>query len=102
MELNNENNENENDFNNENDEFKQNNLFSIKYKDIYIDGVSPNFQMREGFELNKNDEDHTLFIGQWKNNMKEGLGFLKINDNTYYRGKFHQNQLEGDGFIFKI
>ena len=46
------NNENENDFNNENDEFKKNNLFSIKYKDIYIGGVSPNFQMREGFGLN--------------------------------------------------
>jgi len=54
MELNNEN--DENDLNNENDEFKQNNLFSIKYKNIYIGGVSPNFQMREGFGLNKYDD----------------------------------------------
>ena len=94
------NNENENDFNNENDEFKQNNLFSIKYKDIYIGGVSPNFQMREGFGLNKYNEDHTFYIGLWKNNMKEGFGFLKINDDTYYLGHFHQNQFEGDCILY--
>ena len=97
--LNNEN-ENENDFNNENDEFKKNNLFSIKYKDIYIGGVSPNFQMREGFGLNKYNEDHTFYIGLWKNNMKEGFGFLKIDDDTYYLGHFHQNQFEGDCILY--
>ena len=32
--------------------------------------------------------------------MKEGLGFLKINDNTYYIGQFHQNQLEDDGILY--
>ena len=94
------NNENENDFNNENDEFKKNNLFSIKYKDIYIGGVSPNFQMREGFGLNKYNEDHTFYIGLWKNNMKEGFGFFKINDDTYYLGHFHQNQFEGDCILY--
>ena len=94
------NNENENDFNNENDEFKKNNLFSIKYKDIYIGGVSPNFQMREGFGLNKYNEDHTFYIGLWKNNMKEGFGFLKIDDDTYYLGHFHQNQFEGDCILY--
>ena len=96
-----ENNENDkNNKNDENDEFKQSNIFSIKYKDIYIGGISPNFQMREGFGLNKYDEDHSLYIGLWKNNMKEGFGFLKVNDDTYYIGNFHQNQLEGECILY--
>ena len=56
--------------------------------------------MREGFGLNKYDEDHSLYIGLWKNNMKEGFGFLKVNDDTYYIGNFHQNQLEGECILY--
>lgn len=75
------------------------NLFSIKYNDIYIGGISPNFLMREGLGLNKYSEE-TFYIGEWKNNMKEGLGFLKIDNNNFYIGYFHQNQLDGDGILY--
>ena len=93
----------QNDDNESNDEIyekNQNNLFSIKYKDIYIGGISPNFQMREGFGLNKYNKEHAFYFGQWKNNMKEGIGFLKINDDTFYIGYFHQNQLDGDCILY--
>ena len=92
--------ENDNDSNNENEEKYQNNIFSIKYKDIYIGGISPNFQMREGFGFNRYDENHSFYIGQWKNNMKEGMGFLKIDENNYYFGNFHQNQFDGEGILY--
>ena len=46
------------------------NLFSIKYNDIYIGGISPNFQMREGLGLNKYSEE-TFYIGEWKNTVKK-------------------------------
>ena len=89
-----------NDSNNKNDESYQNNLFSIKYKDIYIGGVSPNFQIREGFGLNKYNEEQIFYLGQWKNNMKEGIGFLKIDDDTFYIGYFHHNQFDGEGILY--
>ena len=92
--------ENVDESNNENDENNQGNIFSIKYKDIYIGGISPTFQMREGFGLNKYNEDQTFYVGQWKNNMKEGMGFLKIEDNIFYIGNFHQNQFDGDGILY--
>ena len=33
--------------------------------------------MREGFGLNKYENSSSFYLGQWKNNMKEGTGFLK-------------------------
>ena len=92
--------ENDNDSNDENEEKKSNNIFSIKYKDIYIGGISPNFQMREGFGFNRYDESHSFYIGQWKKNMKEGMGFLKIDENNYYFGNFHNNQFDGEGILY--
>ena len=75
-------------------------FFLIKYKDIYIGGVSLNFDLREGFGLNKYENSSSFYIGQWKNNMKEGIGFLKIDDNTLYVGSFHLNQFEGFGMVY--
>ena len=92
--------ENADESNNANIEDNQDNLFSIKYKDIYIGGISPTFQKREGFGLNKYNEDQTFYVGQWKNNMKEGMGFLKIDNNIFYIGNFHQNQFDGDGILY--
>ena len=87
----------EDDSNNENND---NNLFSINYKDIYIGGISANFKMREGFGLNKYENENIFYVGQWKNNMKEGIGFLKINDDTFYAGYFHKNQFDGNGILY--
>ena len=93
-------NQKEKNDNEQNDENYQNNIFSIKYKNIYIGGISPNFQMREGFGINKYDEDHSFYLGQWKHNMKEGIGCLKINDDSFYIGHFHHNQLDGEGILY--
>ena len=82
------------------DENNKNILFLIKYKDVYIGGVSTSFELREGFGLNKYDNSSSFYIGQWKENMKEGIGFLKIDDNTLYIGSFHLNQFEGFGMIY--
>ena len=87
----------EDDSNNENND---NNLFSINYKDIYIGGISANFKMREGFGLNKYENENIFYVGQWKNNMKEGIGLLKINDDTFYAGYFHKNQFDGNGILY--
>jgi len=84
----------------ENEENKKNNLFLIKYKNIYIGGISINLKMREGFGLNKYENSSSFYLGQWKNNMKEGTGFLKIDDNKLYIGSFHHNQFEGFGIIY--
>lgn len=92
--------EKENDSNSQSEENYPNNLFSIKYKDIYIGGISPNFHFRDGFGLNKYKEDQVFYLGQWKNNLKEGIGYLKIDDNTFYVGYFHQNQFSGEGIIY--
>jgi len=87
----------EDDSNNENND---NNLFSINYKNIYIGGISANFKMREGFGLNKYENENIFYLGQWKNNMKEGIGLLKINDDTFYAGYFHKNQFDGNGILY--
>ena len=86
--------------NEENDGLNENNIFCIKYKDIYIGGIAPNFQMREGFGLNKYNEDESFYLGKWVNNMKDGLGFLKIDATTCYVGNFHQNQFNGEGILY--
>ena len=84
---------------NDNDIAYENNIFAIKYKDIYIGGISPNFQMREGFGLNKYNDEDSFYLGKWRNNMKEGLGCLKIDTNNIYIGNFHQNQFDGEGIL---
>ena len=84
----------------ENEENKKNNLFLVNYKNIYIGGISINLKMREGFGLNKYENSSSFYLGQWKNNMKEGTGFLKIDDNKLYIGSFHHNQFEGFGIIY--
>lgn len=84
---------------NDNDEVYENNIFAIKYKDIYIGGISPNFQMREGFGLNKYNDEDSFYLGKWSNNMKEGLGCLKIDTNNIFVGNFHHNQFDGEGIL---
>ena len=72
----------------------------IKYKDIYIGSVSIfNFNIRQGFGLNKYSEN-SFYLGQWKNNMKEGIGFLKIDISKMYVGSFHENQFDGFGILY--
>ena len=88
----------ENEENEENNNSK--NIFLIKYKNIYIGGLSNNLCLREGFGLNKYENSSSFYLGQWKNNMKEGTGFLKIDDNKLYIGSFHNNQFEGFGIIY--
>lgn len=77
-----------------------NNLFLIKYKNDYIGGISINFNLREGFGLNKYINNSSFYLGQWKDNMKEGTGFLKIDNETLYIGSFHLNQFDGFGILY--
>ncbi len=84
----------------EDEENHKNILFLSEYKNIYIGGISLNFTSREGFGLNKYGNSTSFYLGQWKDNMKEGTGFLKIDDNTLYIGSFHLNQFEGFGILY--
>ena len=93
----NENKENEEE---EEEEDNKNILFLIEYKNIYIGGISLNFKFREGFGINKYENSSLFYIGQWKNNMKEGIGFLKIDENRLYIGSFHNNQFQGLGLLY--
>lgn len=78
----------------------RNDLVFIKYKDIYIGGISlQDFHKREKFGLNKYNEN-CFYIGQWKNNMKHGIGFIKINSNQMYIGGFEFNQFNGFGLLY--
>ena len=61
---------------------------------------SANLIFREGFGLNKYENSFSFYIGHWKNNMKEGIGFLKVDDNKLYIGSFHLNQFEGFGILY--
>ena len=84
----------------EEEEKNKNILFLIQYRNIYIGGISLDFKSREGFGINKYENSSSFYLGQWKNNMKEGIGFLKIDENTLYIGSFHLNQFEGFGILY--
>ena len=79
----------------------RNYIIYIKYKDIYIGGLSIfDFKTREGFGLNKylNEKVQSFYIGQWEKNKKCGIGFLKIDESHLYFGKFKDNQINENGF----
>ena len=83
-----------------NKEDERNYIIYIKYKDIYIGGLSIfDFKSREGFGLNKylDNKESPFYIGEWKENQKNGIGFLKIDDNHLYFGNFKENQLNDNG-----
>ena len=62
----------------------RNYLLFINYENIYIGAVSiKDLSRRENFGLNIYSDD-CFYIGRWKDNMKEGIGFLKINENLMY------------------
>ena len=78
----------------------RNYLLFINYENIYIGAVSINdLSRRENFGLNIYSDD-CFYIGRWKDNMKEGIGFLKINENLMYAGNFSSNQFNGFGFLY--
>ena len=82
---------------------ERNYIIYIKYKNIYIVGISIlDFKSREGFGLNKyiNDKEQTFYLGQWKKNKKWGIGFLKLDKDHLYFGNFIENQMYGDGLYF--
>ncbi len=81
----------------------RNYILYIKYKDIYIGGLSIfDFQSKEGFGLYKypNNPDKSFYLGQWEENQKSGKGFLKIDNNHLYLGNFKNNQMHGDGLYY--
>ena len=83
-----------------NQEDPRNFLLFIKYENIYIGAISiTDISKRESFGLNIYSND-CFYIGRWKENMKEGLGFLKVNENIMYMGNFMNNQLNGFGILF--
>ena len=78
----------------------QNSLLFINYKEIYIGGINLlNINSREKFGLNKYSSN-SFYLGQWKNNIKDGIGFLKVNEGIEYMGNFKQNQINGYGMLF--
>ena len=101
----------------DNEENKMNELYShlkdkddtrnftlyIKYKDIYIGGISIlDFKSREDFGLNKylDKSEPSFYYGQWEHNRKSGIGFLKIDNSHFYIGNFSNNQLNGEGLYY--
>ena len=75
----------------------------IKYKDIYIGGVSIfDFQSKEGFGMYKylNLPGNPFYLGQWDADVKSGIGFLRMDKNHFYLGNFNNNQMEGEGIYY--
>ena len=93
-------NEEDDEINNSLDpEDSRNYLLFIKYQDIYIGAISiDDFSRRENFGLNIYS-NVSFYIGRWKENMKNGIGFLKINENVLYIGNFKDNQFNGFGIL---
>ena len=80
----------------------RNYIVSIKYKDKYNGGLSIfDFKSRTRFGLNiyLNNNESTFYFGQWKNNQKSGIGFIKT-DNSLYIGIFSNNQINGIGLLY--
>ena len=80
-------------------------LLLTRYNDIYIGCISKDNFKREEYGLNKykiqeNQKTTPFFLGHWKNNQKDGIGFLKINDDILYFGEFKNNQIEGKGALY--
>ena len=86
-----------------NKEDRRNYFIYIKYKEIYIGGLSIfDFKSKEDFGLYKylKNPDPSFYLGQWKNNQKSGIGFLKIDNNHFYFGNFKDNQMNGYGIYY--
>ena len=82
---------------------ERNNIIYIKYRNIYIGGLSIfDFKSREGFGLNKyvNNEKEIFYLGQWRNNKKWGIGFLRLDSEHLFFGNFKDNQMYGEGLYF--
>ena len=82
---------------------ERNYIIYIKFKNIYIGGLSIfDFKSRVGFGLNKYiiKNDKSFYIGRWEENKKCGIGCLKIDNNHLYFGKFKENQINEDGIYY--
>jgi len=78
----------------------RNYLLFVNYENVYIGAVYINDLLRrENFGLNIYSDD-CFYFGRWKDNMKEGIGFLKINENLMYAGNFTTNQFNGFGILY--
>ena len=78
----------------------QNNYLVGKYKNIYIGCLSFSEPFsREKFGLNKYYKD-IFYVGQWKDDIKEGIGFLKDKNDILYLGQFSKNQFDGFGILY--
>lgn len=44
-------------------------------------------------------DKHAVYYGNFKNGVKEGLGYLEFSDGTYYAGTFSNNKRSGKGLI---
>ena len=86
-----------------NAEDTRNYILYIKYKDIYIGGLSIlDFKSKEGFGFYKylNNPEPRFYLGQWEENEKSGIGFLKFNNNHFYFGNFKNNQMNEYGLYY--
>lgn len=80
----------------------KNYIVLINYKDIYNGGLSIfDFKSRTRFGLNiyLNNSESLFYFGQWKNNQKSGIGFIKTN-NYLYIGNFSNNKINGCGLLY--
>ena len=77
----------------------RNDFLFIQYKDLYYGALLlKDLYKRENFGLNLYSEN-SFYIGRWKENMKDGIGFLKIDENLMYVGNFENNQFNGFGVL---
>ena len=88
-----------------NKEDERNYIIYIKYKDIYIGGLSIfDFKSREGFGLNKylDNKESPFYIGEWKENQKNGIGFLKYlnkDSENFFYGLFNNGDFKQGLYI---
>ena len=65
--------------------------------DIYLGEIKNN--LREGYGINYyNDGDK--YEGEWKNNNREGYGIYYYNNGTKYEGEWKNNNMEGYGIFY--
>lgn len=71
----------------------------VNYDNQYIGVIADNLLTREEFGINvyRRDLNFEWYYGQWKNNLKEGIGFIRLGEDQFYFGKWKDGQFEEKG-----
>ena len=72
-------------------------LYYFNNGDIYFGSTLDD--VYEGFGLYYNECEKSCYVGDWKGNLRNGMGVARYNDGKYYVGEWEENMKNGIGVI---